>query len=89
MLTLFSKTLVMRILSFFLTLLIFTSTQAQNIDFKKNDCHISYDKVYSNKALPLACANPDLEYYLKKPPVVTSFIVTEDRLETLQVVLKD
>lgn len=40
------------------------------------------------KALP-QCLNPSLEHYLKRPPIVSSYILTEDRNEKIELVLKD
>lgn len=54
----------------------------------ENHHHNCYFPKNSSRSL-IDCANPDLEYYLKRPPIVTDFTVTEDRSEKIELVLKD
>ncbi|RMB63368.1 T9SS C-terminal target domain-containing protein [Dokdonia sinensis] len=73
----------------YLALFSFLMIRAQSVNSLQHDCQVSYDQVHSYQTRSQACANPNLEYYLKRPPITTSFIVTEDRMETIQLVLKD
>lgn len=72
-------------------LLSITIVVSQNSpQFQSNhDCQIFPEINHNITQSFTNCTNPDLEYYLKKPPIVSSFVVTEERLERIELVLKD
>ncbi len=71
-------------------LFIITAVAQNGVPPQSNhNCQIFPESNYDNYLLRADCINPDLEYYLKKPPIVSSFVVTEERLERIEVVLKD
>jgi len=72
----------------FLLLTTITFSQINHTNLNNNHICNVLDANYSTDK-NVNCANPDLEYYLKRPPIITNFIVAEDREEKIELVLKD
>ncbi len=77
------------LLAIFLLITTFVYSQIDtSILLDVNNCNTLEISNNNSKSF-VACANPDLEYYLKRPPIISSYLITEDRNEKIELVLKD